>query len=143
MALVDARPAIRAHLLADLAISNIVGTRIFPIQLPQGVIQPSIVYHVIDETEGYHYSGPDGLVAQRLQIDAVSRSSDEAINISTLCKERLGGFAGVIAYGTNSPQDTVEVQLIQFLTTQPEDYDNDLALYTKRRDYMVWFVERI
>lgn len=143
MTLVDVRPGLRAYLLADLAISNIVGTRVFPIQLPQGVIQPSIVYHIIDETEGYHYSGPDGLVAARLQIDAVSRSSDEAINISALVKERIGGFAGAIAYGTNSPQDTVDVQLIQFLTTQPEDYDNDLALYTKRRDYMVWFRERI
>lgn len=143
MSLVDARPAIRAYLLADQDISNVVGTRIFPIQLPQGVIQPSIVYHVIDETEAYHYQGPIGLVAARLQIDAVSRSSDQAISISTLCKERLGGFAGVLSFGSNSPQDSIEVQLIQFLNTQPEDYDNDLALYTKRRDYMVWYRERI
>lgn len=143
MSLIDIRPAIRAHLLADQSVSNIVGTRVFPIQLPQGVIQPSIVYHVIDETEGYHYQGPIGLVAARLQIDSLSRSSDEATTLSTLAKERLGGFAGVLSFGSNSPQDSVEVQLIQFLNTQPEDYDNDLQLYTKRRDYMVWFRERI
>lgn len=143
MSLVDARPAIRAYLLSDQAISNIVGTRVFPIQLPQGVIQPSIVYHVIDEIESYHYQGPIGLIAARMQIDSISRSSDEAITLSTLAKERLGGFSGVLTFGSNSPQDSVEIQLIEFLNTQPEDYNNDLMLYTKRRDYMVWYRERI
>lgn len=143
MSLIDVRPAIRAYLLADNEIANLVGSRVFPIVLPQGVIQPAIVYHIIDETESYHYQGPSGLVAARLQIDSIARSSDTATNLSTLAKERLGGFSGTLTYGPNSPPDSIEVQSIQFLNTQPEDYDNDLQLYTKRRDYMVWFAERI
>jgi hypothetical protein len=140
--LVDLRPAIRGFLLADDDITAIVGSRIYPVILPQGVRQPSIVYHIIDETEAYHYRGPVGLVASRVQIDAIAPSADAANNLALLAKERLSGFAGPMEYG-GSPPDSVDVQSVQFITTQPEDFNNDLQLYTKRRDYMVWFVERM
>lgn len=141
MTLMDIRPALYNLLASNAQISARVADRIFPIILPQGVAQDSIVYNRIVENESYHYTGASGLVVARMQIDAWSKTPDGASELGDLIKELLGGFSGQVAYSANSPSEYVRIQGV-FLLSGDEDYDNDSGLYRRRRDYSFIYADR-
>lgn len=141
MTLADIRPGLRSLLLGNASIVAAVSNRIYPILLPQGVVDDSIVYNRITESETSHYVGPSGLILMRIQIDAISQSTDRASAIADLIKEHINGFSGIISYGSNSPQSYVWVQGI-FLLGGDEEYFNDSAMYRRRRDYNIIFGDR-
>ena len=138
MSVKDIRPALRAFLLADAGIAAMVGAeRIYPLVLPQGVTQPSIVYSRITGFGDHHMQGASGLTRPRLQIDAWAAAADDATDLADLVKARLDGFSGALTAGA----ETVEVQGV-FFDSEREDYEKDLKLYRISRDYLVWFAER-
>ncbi len=61
--------AVRAHLVADPTVSALVGTRVYPLVLPQGVAYPAIRYQRIDTPRTYSKAGYEGDSRPRLQID--------------------------------------------------------------------------
>lgn len=137
--LVDPRPGLRAHLLADPAIAAIVGDRIYPVHLPQGMRAACIVYNRVSEIETTHSKGPSALVSTRFQFDAVSASVDEACALADAVKERLGGFAGAITY---APGGVLNVGGILFDNGRDAAFEGDLDLYQVSRDFIVWYAER-
>jgi hypothetical protein len=140
--LADIRPALRAYLLGDATIAAAVGgTRVFPTVLPQGVKATSIVYNVISEVTDHHTQGPSGLVMVRVQVDAYALTTDAADALARAVKERIDGFAGVWAYGSSSPPDSVEIQGC-FADTARTDYQSDAELHRVSRDYRIHFSER-
>ncbi len=141
MTLADIRPGLRTLLLANANIVAAVSNRIYPVILPQGVVEDSIVYNRISESESSHYVGPTGLILMRVQIDALSQSIDSASAIADLIKEHITGFSGTISYGSNSPQSYVRVQGI-FLLGGDEDYFNESTMYRRSRDYNIIFGDR-
>jgi hypothetical protein len=141
MTLKDIRPALREFLLDDAAISAAVGgTRVFPLVLPQGIIDTSIVYTRISGIGDHHMQGPSGLNRPRYQIDAWAESIDDAIVLADQIKQRIDGFSGTMLFGA-SPQSGVDIRGI-FFVDEREDFDNDAHLYRVSRDYMIWFEER-
>ncbi|MBV5268975.1 MAG: DUF3168 domain-containing protein, partial [Afipia sp.] len=76
----DLRPALRSFLLADAGIAAIVGTRVFPIKIPQGTPPKvsSIVYTRISGAGVYHMGGDSGLAMPRYQLDAWAPTADAA-----------------------------------------------------------------
>lgn len=140
--LVNPRAGLKQYLLDDGTISGLVSSRVYPVTLPQGVRETSIVYHRISETESLHMQGPSGLVAARFQIDAISKTADGAANLADAIKERLNGFAGTITFGSDSPPSgEIKVQGV-FISTGSDDYDAESQLYRMTRDYVFWFAER-
>jgi hypothetical protein len=140
--LADIRPALRAYLLADNAISQAVGgVRIYPTVLPQGIKAPSIVYNVISEITDHVTTGASGLVMVRMQLDAYATTPDAADELARAVKLRIDGFSGPMPYGSNSPPDAVEVQGI-FAETARSGYQPEPELYRSSRDFLIWFAER-
>src|SRR4029434_1016941 len=139
--LVDLRPGWRNYLLTDSNIAAMVGTRIYPVIAQQGIRDDLIVYNTISEIEGYHFTGPSGLVLARYQIDAWSVSAGRAARLADLLKERLGGAAGAWSYSSNSPNDVVIVQGV-FLQTGDTDYDDEVQMYRNRRDYTIAYEDQ-
>lgn len=137
--LVDPRPGLRAYLLADPAITAIISNRLYPIKMPQGVRAAAVIYNRISEIESYHSRGPSALMTTRFQFDSVSQSVDEATLLADAVKERLGGFAGAIAYAP--PDGVLNVEGILFDNGR-EDYDDVIEFYRVSRDYLVWYKER-
>lgn len=125
--------------MADPAIAAIVGTRVFPIQLPQGTRAASIIFQRVSEIESYHNTAPSALMTTRFQFNSVSQLVDEATLLADAVKERLGGFAGPIDYAP--PDGVLNVEGI-FFDTGREDYDAELEFYRVSRDYLVWYKER-
>ena len=138
--LVDARPALRALVLANPAIAAIVGDRFFPVVLPQGEVRDSIVYHRISETEIYHYLGPSWLMQTRFQIDSLSRSTDAAASLANLIHETISGYAGDVTFG--APPSVCKVKGIFHSSLSSEAIDDATKLYTMGRDFFMWHNER-
>jgi len=138
MAIKDIRPALRAFLLADAAISSAVGaSRIYPIVLPQGIKLASVVYTRISGAGDHHMTGPSWLASPRLQIDAWAPTGDAAASLANLVKECLDGYQGVMGSGGFA----VTVQGV-FFDGERDDYDADTTMYRVSRDYFIWHEER-
>jgi hypothetical protein len=141
MPIADFRPALRAYLIADAALSAMVGgERVFPVVLPQGVTAASIVYTRISGQGDHDMSGPSGLNRVRVQIDAWSQDADEADALARLIKARLDGFSGPISLG-GSPEASVTVQGA-FFDTQRDDYDSEAEMHRVSQDFLCWVEER-
>jgi hypothetical protein len=144
MTLVDVRFGLVELLTSNASINAIVGgtpTRIFPVKMKQGETRDSIVYNRISEFETYKMDGPSGLVSARYQLDAWSRSTDDATVLANLVKELFGGFHGQIVFDPPSPTNFVNVQLIEVIDGR-DDYDNETLMYRVGKDYFVWYEER-
>lgn len=141
MSLADLRMGIRALILGDGVIAGRVGTRVYPLVLPQGEKRESIVYSRISGLGDHHMQGPSGLSRPRIQIDCWAQNPDAADELGRLVKERLDGFQGSILWGENSPQEAIVIQGI-FFESEREGYDDASWLYRSSKDYFVWFAER-
>lgn len=142
MTLADLRVGLRAYLLADGSISTMVGgTRVYPVRLPQGVIEPSIVYQRISALGDHHMQGASGLTRPRMQISCWAQTADLATQLANLVKARIDGYRGSMLWGENSPAEAIVVQGI-FFDSERDLYDEALKLHALSRDYLIWFEER-
>lgn len=132
----DIRPALRSFLLADPAIAGVVGDRVYPNVIPQGIDAACVVYTRISGEGAYHMRGPSGLSQPRYQIDAWARDIDSAFGLANLIKARVDGFCGVMGAGTAA----VTVQGV-FMRAEREDYDDAAQLHRVGRDYSIAFEE--
>lgn len=143
MTIADIRVGLRAYLLADSAIAAMVGARVYPVKLPQGQTQPSIVYSRISGQGDHHMEGASGLARARIQIDCWAQSADTATTLANLVKERIDGFGpGTMEWDENSPGNAIAVHGV-FFQSERDDWDETAALYRMSRDYHVWYKELI
>lgn len=84
-------------LLADPAITNAVGQRVYPLQRPQGSDYPSIVSTRISGQPLYDDDGEVGLQNARVQVDSFGRTYTEAKDLAQLVRARLSAFSGLHA----------------------------------------------
>jgi len=141
MTLVDLRVGLRAYLLADSAISTQAGgNRVYPVKLPQGQVQPSIVYTRISGLGDHHSQGASGLNRVRVQIDCYAQAADTADLLARRVKERIDGFRGSMEWDEGSPGNAVVAQGV-FFDSEREDWDEASGLYRVSHDYFVWFEE--
>lgn len=139
--MIDIRAALRTYLLADGTVSSLVGgSRVYPGVLPQGVVAASVVYNLISEETDYHAQGASGLAWMRIQLDAWAQTQDVAVQLANAVKDRISGFQGAILFGSNSPQQTANVQAI-YSDSARDDYDATAKMYRRSRDYIVWYEE--
>lgn len=147
MALKDIRPALRQYLIDDVAILAAIGgsaalARIYPVRLPQGQKEPSVVYHRISAVGDHHMQGASGLAQVRMQIDCWAVRQDQAVELADLVKERIDGIPRTeVTFGSSSPSDQLTVQGV-FFATEREDFDAAAELFRVSRDYIFWYEER-
>jgi hypothetical protein len=134
MPLNDIRPALRTFLLSDSNVtSDVGGERIYPVVLPQGQREPSIVYNRISAIGDHTMAGASGLARVRMQIDAYAPLHDDANSLADLVKLALDGYSGLMG--------SVDVQGV-FFETERDDYQPDVDLHRVSRDYTMVFEER-
>lgn len=132
----DLRPALVDFILADNGIVAVVGSRVFPLKIPQSVDQTSIVYTRVSGLSGHHMAGRDGLARARIQVDCWSKSADASSSLANLVKDRLDGYRGVMGAGPTA----VDVQGL-FFSDERESFDDTVKMYNTGRDYSINFVE--
>lgn len=87
--------AIRSRLLGGAAVASLVGTRMYPLVVPQAVDLPAIAYYRVSSFPIMAHDGAVGLTQARLQLTLVGRGYTEAKELADAVRARLNGFRGV------------------------------------------------
>jgi hypothetical protein len=104
----SAEEAIFALLSNDSDVTDIVGTRIYPVITPEEGQYPALSYFRVDGPREHVLEGPAGLARPRIQVDAWANDSATARAAIAAVISALDGFignaggvrvAGVIALG--------------------------------------------
>jgi hypothetical protein len=108
------------YIKADSETAALIGTRIFPLILPQSVTYPACVYTVISETHNNHLSGNigGGLTNSLYQIDCYSTIYSETRSVKEALRNLLDGINHVVMGSTfveailleTTPADMVEAK---------------------------------
>ena len=122
---------LRTFIIGDTAVQALISSRMYPTMLPQAVTLPALTYQVVSATRAPTMRHNDNLPTKRIQIDAWSRSVDEARAVA----EAIRALFHYYERG-----DITGVQGV-FLQDEREDYEPDTLLYRVSRDYMVHHAE--
>ena len=137
----DIRAALREVLLGDVVVFSLVdGERVYPVILQQGVKEPSVVINRVSSFDETTLEGQRNLPQLRIQVDSWAKTLDAANALSKAVRSVLAGFSGEVFYGADSPQQSVAIHGI-FFVTEADGWDEPSRLYRHRVDYTVWYRE--
>lgn len=133
--------ALRAHLAGDGSIAALVGSRIYPIRLPQPkkdqVNLPAIVYQRISGFRFKHLRGGEALARPRYQVDCWAQTHDQATTLGNLVRQRLNGFSGTWT-DMDSPETVVSIVIL--FETEQDLFEEDIlgGLCRHSADYFLY-----
>lgn len=87
---------LRTRLLSDTDITDLVGTRIVPLNDLQSSPYPKIVYRLVTEQPDYSAEGNTGPTESTIEFTSQAESYDTAKLIDVLIAELLDAFSGII-----------------------------------------------
>lgn len=105
------------HLKNSVAVSALVGTRIYPKVAPQNVARPYIVYHVISDVSNQCLGGGVYQNQVRVQIDCWSEKYSEVKSMKQAVKDSLIGFKSsseIYSMDDYEPETKLFRELIDF-----------------------------
>lgn len=123
---------IRTFLLADATLGGLVGTRVYPVKLPQDPTVPAMTYQWISGERHHAASGAVGLASPRIQFDCWAKTYLEAESMLEALRKRLDGFSGTA--GASKIQGA-------FFETERDSYEDASRLYGRSADFFVWYGE--
>lgn len=104
--------ALYNHLANNASIVAKVGTRIYPVKLPQGVELPAITYQRISGVREHNIAGPSGRARPRIQIDCWAESYSEAKSVADTVRLVLDGHKGNFGHGDNTMEDVGGIRFL-------------------------------
>ena len=125
--------ALRQLLASYAPLAELVGSRIFWADIPQGTTGDLIVMHKIIGVPSYQMNGPIRLESSRVQINTRTGLIKSSWAISRAVKDRLSGFKGVVAgvtFGGIFLEDEGELPT--------DDPAGPQIFRGTRSDYLVW-----
>lgn len=85
---------LRAYLIAQPAITSLVGTRVYPMTLPQGAVFPAITYQRVGGAPEFSHDGGSDVARARMQLDCWSTTYGDAASLGLAVKQALSGYRG-------------------------------------------------
>jgi Protein of unknown function (DUF3168) len=130
---------LRRCLLADPAIAALVGTRVFPLRLPQNPVLPGIVIHRMTGVRYPHLRGGAAIARPLFQIDCWDRTYDASSHLGALVRQRLEGFAGYFIIDAVTSPETTTYAKVKFLDER-DDFQTDIlgGICRHSSDYHIW-----
>jgi hypothetical protein len=124
---------LRNLVLAQSAISDLVGTRFYPIVAAQGAAFPHMVYSTVSTPRGLTYAGADGLAHPRWQVDVYSNDYDQAKLLAALVTQAL--------HTTSGTYEGTRIDLIQLDNETDSDFEPDPNTFRVILDFIVHYEE--
>lgn len=122
-----------AYLAADAGVSGLVGTRIYPLLLPQEPTLPALVYQRISTNPlGHSHDGPNHLTRVRMQLRCHGATLLAAKTLADAVRDALDGYSGAMG--------TVTVQSV-FREDEGDDDEPETGSWSVRADYMIVYDE--
>ena len=95
-------------LFEKLKSANLVAeSKIYALRAKQGDTGPFIIYQRISSERWRHINGPTGMVQAMMQIDIYTGDYNETKALALQVEQLLDGFRGTVAYGDDSPRETL------------------------------------
>ena len=141
---VDLGVALVTHLATIEGVRTLIGNRIFPDALPQGVTLPAVVYYVIDSVGEEDLQGPAGLAQSRVQLDAYAVERTVANSIVDKLRRKppnglvghRGDMGGLFVHGISTAGG-------RRFDSSPPNEGSDVWRYVASQDFMVSHEEDI
>ena len=114
------RHSLRARAITHSGLSTLIGTRFYPIRLPETLTLPAARYQVVSSPPSLyrdHESGAPDRSVSRIQIDVLAGSSDRAAAVGDQVVQAFDGWASGTAVGWCR------------VTNRFEDYDSAFKRY--------------
>lgn len=126
---------LRSLMVGDATLSALVGTRVYPAVLPQGVAYPAIRYSQVSGGDDYDMDGPDDLKRKSYQFSCVALKRSDTILVADKLQTLLSGYSGV--------SDGISISAV-FLQNEIDGEDtqpgnNEQTRYLKHLDFEVWY----
>lgn len=128
---------LRAYILADSTVAGLIGTRLYPITMPQKPTLPAVTYQVVSATRQPTMDHNDNLPMTRVQIDCWALSFFDAMAVDDAIRTLFHDFARS-EIGGGSPSVLVAGV---FAEDERHDYEPDTFLYRVSRDYKIFHRE--
>lgn len=145
--MVEIYRALRAFLLADATIATAVGTRIYPVKLPQGATFPAMTILRVSDPRLNVLRGTPSLARPRYQIDcwvretsgldAFTRAQD--LGAAVLARMETAHDGAIMTDPSTSPPSDYRA------TVEPDDardlFDPDVngGYHRHSADYLIWY----
>lgn len=133
----SAERALHSILSSAGGVTQLVGDRIYPVQIDQGKGYPAIAYQQISGPREHNVSGAIGWVQSRYQITCWGSIYDDALDLATAVRVAVDGFSGTAAGLVIDHIFVVDEGDISDLS--PEN--SKLTVYGKRIDAQIVFKE--
>jgi hypothetical protein len=128
---------LRVFLLADATVAGLVGTRVFPVILPQAAVLqqgPAITYQYVGGASDISTDGATGLTNPTFQIDCWAMTYSAMDGLFEAVRKRLNGHRGTMG--------TVAVYGV-FLVRKRDLYDNEAKIHRRTADWSIWNKEAL
>lgn len=131
----DIEEALYYVLSQDEAIASGIASRVYPMQLPQGVTFPAVTFMKVSAPRDHVQKGPSGLVSSRFQVSAWAQNYSAARQAAALVRLALIGYRGVVASG---------VRIGGVLMVNERDLEEpDAKLWQRASDFMIFHDEEV
>lgn len=127
--------AIRTRLANFAGLSALVGTRIYPLKIPQNATLPAVAYEVVSAERESAMGADIGIAHFRIQLTIFAKKYSETgqlLDVATQTRAALQRFSGTVA--------GVEICNI-FIENDLDIYGENVVQYQRIQDYKVSFVE--
>ena len=120
------------YLTKDNGVKAIVGTRVYPVYLPQSPTYPAITYQRITTERVGSTTGPSGLARPRFQVDCWATTYAGAKALSTAVRTAVDGHSGKIGSA-----DVFGV----IVSNETDFYEPDVDINRVTMDLIIWHKE--
>jgi hypothetical protein len=120
-------------LTANAGVTALVGTRVYPVQLPQAPTTPAVSYQLISEHREGSFAGPSGLPGTLIQVDSWSDTYLGVKTLATAVRLALDGYQGTPAGG-----DRIQASILE---NQSDIFEPDVKLFRVLQEFRLWWDE--
>lgn len=133
----DGNTALYTYLQTKTGVTNLISTRMYPDELPQGHTLPCIVYRVISKNPEHDFGGTSPLTRYRFQLDSYATTRLGADALALAVWNAMDGYRGTM--GTENAQTC-------HMDNERSDVDaaidaTDVARYITMQDWLIAFTD--
>src|SRR3972149_1809320 len=131
---------LRTFLLADATLSGLIGTRFYPLRLPQNPTMPAMTYSWVGGDRDHSMTGPIGISSPRIQFDAWAMTYLSAEAVFEALRKRLDSFRGT-AGSTKVQGAFFSVERDFYEDSADAGTGSGIGLYRRSSDFFVHYEE--
>jgi hypothetical protein len=120
--------AVVTRLRTEAATAALLGSRIYPLVLPQAPMLPALAYTRISQGEQFTSNGPSGLRRVRIQLDCYAETYDAARALADAVRNALNGWRDL----------SLGVQVAKLAPDSEQDlHEDEVGSYRVTMDFLV------